>query len=390
MALNDKKIRELESTDKAYRVPDGDGLYLDVRPTGAKFWRTTYRVGGKFKTKTIGKYPSVSIAAARAELHKLKADLENGTPIDGETRAGSVYTFGQLTHDWFDVKRKGWSDKYADRVWSRIEADALPALQYRDITTITPIDLLTVLRAMEKRGALDVSKRLRQQFEDMFAMAMVTGRVSSNPAAGLGRALVKSPRVRHRAALAVDQLPEFFSKMENADLADQTRLGLRLAIHTALRTGEIRFGKWSEIHGDQWVIPEDRMKMNRPHIVPLTKQVQEILAGLKKIAGDSEYILPNVREPYRPISENTLLFAVYRIGYYKRATVHGFRGTFSTHAHNSGQWKSEWIEKQLSHEDENDIRSAYNAAEYLDHRKKLMAWWSDLIEYKEEEGRLLS
>lgn len=386
--LNDKLIRELRPESKPYRAKDGGGLFLDVRPTGGKYWRIIYRdPAGKVQTKTLGQYPTVTLTAARAELSNLRLVLERGD--DPKSAADPSMTFGQLAREWFSVKRTGWKDGYAARVWARIEADALPDLEHRPIASITAADLLAVLRKMEGRGVLDVSKRLRQQFEDMFTLAIVTGRATSNPATGLQRALAASPRVKHRAALPAARLPDLFKLMHgDPDMSAATRLGLTLILHTAVRTGEARFGQWTEVDRQQrvWRIPAARMKMHRPHVVPLTDASLRVLDRLKELAADSPWLLPGDR-PGRPISENTLLYSIYRLGLKGIATVHGFRGTFSTAAHESGKFKSEWIEMQLAHVKGDKVAAAYNHSEYLKQRGELMQWWSERLDAYEAEGK---
>lgn len=251
---NEKKIRDLKAESKPYRAKDAGGLFLDIRPTGSKFWRIAYRdAAGKVQTKSLGQWPTVTLVAARSELAALKVRLERGHEAD-DTAADVSVTLEELAREWFEVKRGGWEARYAGRLWRRIEKDALAVLGASPIASITPADLLGVLRSMEARGALDVSKRLRQHLEDIFALATVTGRLSGNPAIGLARALVKSPKTRHRKRFGVDDLPEFFRRL-HADVstrADEgmnegTRLGLKLVAHVFLRVGELRFGRWDEI-----------------------------------------------------------------------------------------------------------------------------------------------
>lgn len=264
----------------------------------------------------------------------------------------------------------------------------MPDLEHLPIGSITPADLLSVLRKMEAHGVLDVSKRLRQQFQDMWTLAIVTGRAASNPATGLNKAMAASPRVKHRAALHVDRLPDLFRLMHSdPDMTEQTRLGLTFILHSAVRTNEIRFGQWSEIDREArlWRIPAERMKMHRPHLVPLTDTSLRILDRLQELAGDSLWLLPGDR-PHKPVSENTLLYAIYRLGMKGIATVHGFRGTFSTAAHESGDWKSEWIEMQLAHVKGDKVAAAYNHSDYLQRRRELMAWWSDKLDALEASG----
>lgn len=265
----------------------------------------------------------------------------------------------------------------------------MPDLEHRPIASITAADLLAVLRRMEARGVLDVSKRLRQQFQDMWTLAIVTGRAVSNPASGLNKALAASPRVKHRAALPADRLPDLFRVMHSdPDITEQTRLGLTLVLHSAVRTNEIRFGTWPEIDREArlWRIPAERMKMHRPHLVPLTDSTLRILDRLQDMAGESQWILPGERSN-KPISENTLIYALYRSGLKGVATVHGFRGTFSTAAHESGIFKSEWIEMQLAHVKGDKVVAAYNHFDYLARRLELMQWWSDRLDAYEDGGK---
>ncbi|WP_299847873.1 integrase arm-type DNA-binding domain-containing protein [uncultured Paracoccus sp.] len=285
--LNDNRIRALQPQDKPYRVKDAGGLFLDVRPTGAKFWRITYRQGKKVQTKTLGQYPTISLTAARAELSNLRLLIERGGDPKGGAVADTSMTFGQLALEWFQTKRSGWKPRYADAVWNRIAADAVPDLEHRPIASIAATDLLAVLRKMEARGVRDVSKRLRQQFQDMWMLAIVTGRAEANPAIGLNKALSASPRVKHRAALPAERVPELFRIMcGDPDMSRQTRLGLTLILHTAVRTNEIRFASWSEIDREArlWRIPGERMKMHRPHLVPLTDASLRLLDRLQALA----------------------------------------------------------------------------------------------------------
>lgn len=394
--LNDKMIRELKAETKPYRAKDAGGLFLDVRPSGSKFWRISYRdSNGKPQTRTIGQYPTVSLVAARAELSNLRLAVERRADT-AEDVADLSMTFGQLAREWFNLKRAGWKSAYADRVWARIEADAMPELEKRPINSVTPAELLAVLRKMEARGALDVSKRLRQQFEDMWALAMVTDRATSNPASGMQRALTKAPRVQHHKRFTAAQLPLFFHRLDlNKGMDEATRLGLKLAAHVFLRTSELRFANWSEIdwNGAVWRVPAERMKMHRPHIVPLTDTAVGILRRLQELAGNSPWIFPSPDARVRhlkPMSENCLLFGLYRLGFKDVATVHGFRGTFSTIANESGLWRREWIEAQLAHEKSDKVEAAYNAAEYLTQRREMLSWYSDFLNKAESKGKALS
>jgi integrase len=224
---------------------------------------------------------------------------------------------------------------------------------------------------VEDRGALEVARRDLQHISHIFRYAIASGRAARNPAADIKGALRPQPRVKHRAALRERDLPEFFAKLQTYDGEEQTRLAIELVVHTFVRTAELRFAHKSEFEGDLWRIPAERMKMKREHIVPLSFQAKRILDRLMTVTSGNVLA---------PMSENTMLYAMYRMGYHGRATIHGFRGTASTILNESGLWNRDWIERQLAHVPEDKVRSAYNAAEYLPDRRRMMTWYSERLE----------
>ena len=248
--------------------------------------------------------------------------------------------------------------------------------------------MLETLRTIEKRGSHDVPHRVLQIAGQVFRYAIVLGRAVRDPSRDLKGALVVASRVRHDAALTEDELPEFLDRLDRFDGHLQTQLAMRLLLLTFVRTGELRAAKWAEVDFEkaQWRIPAQRMKTGRDHIVPLSKQAVEVLRELHKLHGHRQILFPNQAKPTLPMSENTILFALYRMGYHSRATGHGSRATASTILNEQG-WRSDVIERQLAHTERNKIRAAYNRAEYLPERRELMQHWADFLNRIEREAR---
>lgn len=363
------------------KLADGGGLFLNVTPAGGKYWRMTYRFEGKQKLLSIGEYPDVSLADARGLLGAHKRTLKAGKdPAEnkGAGATGGPDAFETVAREWLDAQKPAWVPDHYQRVLGRFENDVFPEIGTMRCRDITAAKVLEVLRKVEGRGALDVTKRIRQSIGKVFRLAIATGRADSNPAADLVDALKARPKVKHMASLEADEIGDFLTKLQGYDGERQTRLAIELIMHTMLRTNELRFGKWSEIKGDHWLISAERMKMSRDHKVPLTKRSKALLADLKAIAGDSEWIVPGVGGQ-KPISQNTMIFALYRLGYHSRLTVHGFRSTASTVLNESGLWSPDAIERQLAHVHGDKVRSAYNRSEYWTERVKMMDWWSDYL-----------
>ena len=277
---------------------------------------------------------------------------------------------------------------HANRVLSRLEHDIFPPLGRRAIAAIEAPEILAALRAAEARGALDVAKRLRQHVSMIFRFAVAEGLVKRDPTVDLSHALAPSPPVKHMASLSSGELAEFFDRLRCYDGSEQTRVAIELMLHTMVRTADLRETRWSEVGRDAWRIPAARMKMSREHIVPLTPASQRLLRRLRELAGGSEFVVPG-EKPGKPISQNTMIFALYRMGYHSKLTIHGFRRTASTILNESGLWDAEWIERQLAHVEGNKIRAAYNAAQYLEHRRRMMEWWSKYLETQALLGDLL-
>lgn len=381
MPLTDAQCRAAKPTDKVQKLSDARGLFLQVTPSNSKLWRMNYRWGAKQRTAAFGSYPDVSLATARMRAAELKDKIAAG--IDPAAKEGAtaapVEPFKDAAREWFNAREAQWVSGYAARIWSRLDADVFPKIGAKDVATVTPAEVLALLRAVENRNAIEMAKRLRQTMSAIFRFSVANGWASSDPAAPLAGAMKSAPRQQHRAALKQDQLEDFFKALAIYTGDPATALGLKIIAHTFVRTAELRFATWDEINGDTWRIPAAKMKMRKEHIVPLSPQVQSIFAELKGLACGLPWVLPG-QSGHKPISENTLIYGLYRLGYHSRASVHGFRSTASTILNESGLWRADAIERQLAHVPANEVRSAYNAALYLEERRKMMNWYSDFLD----------
>lgn len=263
---------------------------------------------------------------------------------------------------------------------TRLENDVFPLLGSRPIGQIKAPELLVTIQKIEKRGAVDLAHRVMQTAGQIFRYAIATGRAERDISSDLRGALTVRKKVNH-ANLKEDDLPEFLQRLNNYHGEPQTKLALQMLVLTFVRTGELRGMKWNEINSEtkEWHIPAERMKMKEKHIVPLSKQVIELLNQIRKLHNNPDFVFPSHINPNKPISENTLIFAIYRMGYHSKATVHGFRATASTIL-NEKNFRADVIEKQLARGERNKVRASYNHAQYLPERKEMMQWWADYLE----------
>lgn len=392
MALSDTTCRNAKGKDKPQKLTDGEGLFLLVQPNGSRLWRMAYRHNGKQKTLAFGVYPHVSLDDARKRRAEAKKVLATGNDPaqakkseERELKIVAGHTFESVARAWHTNVSSEWVPAHTERVLSRMEHDVFPAIGSRPIADIEPLEILDLLREVEKRGALDISKRLRQSIGSVFRFAIAEGKAKHNPAADLVDALKPKPKVQHFASLKASQVSDFLHRLAAYDGEEQTRLAILFTLHTFVRTKEIRMAEWREFEdldgkAPLWRIPKERMKMGREHIVPLTGTAISILRELKKLAGKSPFVLPSDTKS-GVISENTMIFGLYRLGYHSRLTVHGFRGTASTILNEHG-FNSDYIERQLAHVEENKVRGAYNSAEWLPARREMIGWWSDFLDAK--------
>lgn len=303
-------------------------------------------------------------------------------------RAGN--TFAGMAREWHSQQKHQWKPKHADQVLHSLELNIFPTLGTRPIAEITPAELLDVLRVIEHRGALDLAGRVLQRCNAVFRYSIASCRLESNPARDLKGAL-KSPQKKHYASLSSDDLPEFLEKLDQFDGYKTTQLAIRLMMLTFVRTGELRAAQWQEFDLDKrlWRIPAERMKMGVEHLVPLSDQVIECLAELREISGHFDLLFPGRTNVNKPISENTILFGLYRMGYHGRATGHGFRSTATTVLNEMG-FPSDAIERQLAHGERDKVRAAYNKALYMDKRTEIMQVWADYLDtVKDTPGKVV-
>jgi len=386
MPLTHVAIKNAPVQAKPFKMADGGGLFLLVQPNGCKWWRYKYRFAGKEKLLALGAYPEVSLADARERHDQARKVLAAGRDPGEAKKAAKRQAiirhennFEAIAREWHGKRSHTWTEKYALSSLRRLQADVFSKIGERPIAEITTAEMLDVLRLIERRGAHDLAHRVQQLCGQIFTYAIVTGRAERNPVNDLRGALTPVVK-KHNAYLRADQLPEFLKKMADYD-NPQTRLAMKFLLLTFVRTGELRGALWSEfdIKKAEWRIPAERMKMRDPHIVPLSKQALAVLEELKPISGHWEYVFPNQHKPRGQMSENTILYALYRMGYHSKLTGHGFRGTASTILNEHG-FAPDVIERQLAHAERNGVRKAYNHAQYLPERRKMMQWWADYLD----------
>ncbi|WP_312657076.1 tyrosine-type recombinase/integrase [Kluyvera ascorbata] len=387
MKLNARQVDTAKPKDKPYKLADGGGLYLLVNPNGAKYWRLKYRVAGKEKLLALGVYPDVTLADARAKRDEAKRGIAGGIDPNEAKReekatreAQKNNTFQELATEWHSSKLKKWSAGYASDIMEAFNKDVFPYIGKKPIAEIKPLELLNVLRRMEGRGATEKAKKVRQRCGEVFRYAIVTGRAEYNPAPDLTSAM-QGHESNHYPFLNAPELPAFFEALSRYSGSELVVLAARLLIITGLRTGELRGASWQEIDEQAavWEVPAERMKMRRPHIVPLSQQALSIIAHIREITGRYPLMFPGRNDPRRTMSEASINQVFKRIGYAGKVTGHGFRHTMSTILHEQG-YNTAWIETQLAHVDKNSIRGTYNHAQYLDGRREMLQWYADYME----------
>lgn len=386
MKLNARQVDAAKPREKAYKLADGAGLYLEVVPSGSRYWRMKYRFNGKEKRMAFGVYPAVSLAQARALRDEAKKKLAEGIDPSFAKKEEKLVrdvqlnnTFQAVALEWHGTKVSRWSEGYASDIIEAFNKDIFPYIGQQPVNEIKPLVLLNVLRRMENRGATEKAKKVRQRCSEVFRYAIVTGRAEYNPAADLTSAM-SGHESKHYPFLTVEELPDFFKALSGYTGSPLVVLAARLLILTGVRTGELRGAFWSEFDLEKavWEIPADRMKMKRPHLVPLSTQALEIVQQLKVMSGQYPLVFPGRNDPRKTMSEASINQVFKRIGYTGKVTGHGFRHTMSTILHEEG-FNTAWIETQLAHVDKNAIRGTYNHALYLEGRREMMQWYADYI-----------
>ncbi len=394
MKLTDLKCKTVKPEKKARKLFDGGGMYLEIMPTGAKYWRLKYRfkVSGKVKEKrlALGVYPAISLKDARLKRDEAKRQIASGKdPLLEKKRRlmlaeqNNAITFKAVALDWYNNRQNMWKPRYAVEVMKRLEDDIFPYIGEYPITDIDPPLLLQVIRQIEKRGAYDLAKRQLQKCGEILRFAVAEGKLKSDPSRDIRDAL-KPVKQTHFAALDVKELPEFLCALERNDarLYESTRNALKLIMLTFVRTSELINARWDEIdiENQEWTIPAERMKMGKEHIVPLSKQAISILEKQCELSGNRELVFPSSIKPKKSMSNNTILGALKRMGYKGRMTGHGFRALAMSSIKQELGYRHEVIDRQLAHVPKSKIDRAYDRAMFLDERKVMMQEWADYID----------
>ena len=396
--LSDAKCKNATSEGKTVRkLPDASGLYLWVYANGRKYWRLRYWLAGKEKSLSLGVYPKVGLKAARKkrddERNRLDSKLDPSAERKAEKlrgKAAAENSFEAVAREWYRKQLHTWVPGHADDVKRRLEKNAFPALGRRPIEQIEAPELLAAIRRIEERGAYDLAHRVMQVCGQVFRYGVATGRCERDITRDLQGALTPHKKA-HQAAVRPEELPDLLRTIAGYDAVGdkQTRLALQLLALTFVRTNELIGAEWPEFDLDAgiWVVPAGRMKMKTEHVVPLSRQAVRILEELRAIGGGSRFVFPG-RNRDKPMSNNTMLFALYRLGYKGKMTGHGFRAVASTIL-NEMDYRPDVIERQLAHCERDEVRGAYNRAEYLPERKKMMQTWADHLDVLEAGGKVI-
>jgi integrase len=397
MALTDVAIRALRATDRIYKKADERGLFIEVRPNGAKLWRMKYRYAGKDTRIAFGAYPEVGLAEARRRRDDARMKLRDGIDPGAERRRekllakyNAANSFGDVAKEFID-KMVAEGRAVATTSKANWLLEQLSPIAKRAVADLRPVDVLAALKRIEARGKYETARRCRSFASRVFRYAAATGRVESDPTALLRGALI-TPRVKHHGAIldAMD-LGELLRGIDAYSGHRVTLIALQIAPHVMARPGELRKAQWRELDLEcaVWKIPADRMKMRRPHAVPLSTQVLAYLKELSALTGPEGFVFPAFHTTRRPLSENTLNQAFRRMGYAAgEVTAHGLRTTASTLLNESGKWSPDAIERSLAHADADSIRGIYNRGRYWDERVAMHQWWSDFLDELRKRTRV--
>lgn len=401
MLKKDIYFRNLKAKDKQYKAYDADGLFMIVTPGGHKWWRFKYTFAGMAKTLSLGTYPLVSLKDARAKRDELKACIVEGIDPSQERKnlkieavreqAQAQNTFEKISREWIG-KHDEWSDKHRQTIVSRLEKYIFPVIGNKPMAELERADIMAALRPIEARGTLELAKRIGRVCAQITDYASSCGYARFDFAAGIAKGLKTAAKQNFAAITDPAEFGRLLLTLGGYAGEVSTCHCLKLLPHVFVRSGEIRGMKWAEIDFVKalWTIPAERMKMRRPHIVPLSRQSMSILDSMKRFSGNNLLVFPSALSKTRPLSDMTLLNALRRLGYERGTmTVHGFRSSASTLLNELG-YNRDWIELQLAHCDKNSIRGIYNRAQYLEERRKMMQEWSDYLDGLKAQAQLNS
>jgi integrase len=389
MKLTDTKIRSLKPREKQYKVSDGSNLFLVITPTASKYWRFKYIFNGKEKLLALGVYPDVTLALAREKRDEAKQQLAEGNDPSfvkqikqRAKKQAALNSFEDVAREWHAKFLSKWTKGHAQTIIARLEKNIFPWIGNHPISEVTPMELLRLMRQIESRGAKETAHRVLQVCGQVFKFAIVTARAQIDPTAALKGALAPVQTKHHASITDPQEIGKLLRDIDGYKGFFITKCALRLSPLLFVRPGELRKAEWSEINfeTDEWRIPAVKMKMKTVHIVPLSKQALAILNELHPLTADGKYVFPGLINVDRPMSDNTVTSALRRLGYSSdEMTAHGFRSMACTLLNEHG-WNRDAIERQLAHAERSNVRAAYNYAEYLPERRKMMQEWADYLE----------
>ena len=392
--LNDTQIRTAKPAEKAYRLLDGQGLFLSVTPSGGKLWRMRYEIRGAEKVLSFGPYPKTSLVGARAERDKAKQLLREGRDPAVERKlrrlvgaSGSANTFEAVAREWHE-QQQHWSVKHRADVIDSLERDVFPLIGAIPVEELDAPAVLAVIRSIERRGAIETAHRVRQRMSCVFVHAIGSGRAKHDPATVVAGALSKIIRGRQPAITELEGARDILADVEKTPSHPVTRLAMRFLALTSVRPGELRGARWTEFEGLDgsepiWRIPAERMKgtleRKAEHLVPLSTQAVAVLEEVRPLSGRFGYVFPSIRSARRPLSENALGYLLNRAGYHGRHVPHGWRAAFSSVMNERHRSDRHVIDLMLAHTPKDRVEKAYNRAEHMERRRELAQEWGDLL-----------
>ena len=396
MPLNDRQIKNAKPSDKPYKLTDGGGLHLVVTPAGGKLWRLKYRIDGKEKLLSIGKYPAVALIEARQAAEDARRMMAAGRDpaaakqqAKAERAAALANTFQAIAGQWHAANLHRWKPNHAARIVDGLNNDVFPHIGSQPIDGIGVADIKAVIERIAGRGAASYAEKMRQWLAAIFRHAAMLELTDRNPAAAL-QGFLAIPQTRHMPALPREELPEFYRRLLLADIDHKNRLAMLLIMLVFVRSTELRGAEWGEIdfQAATWTIPAHRMKRPRLHIIPLADWPLELLRELHGLTGQGRFLFPSRTATNGYISENTLGKIINGMGYKSKANPHGFRSLASSVLNEQG-FNPDAIERQLAHVEGDKIRAAYNRAEYMDERREMMQWYSSFLRQRYEAAKVM-
>ena len=387
--LSDRQLKAVKPQDKDYVLTDGDGLQLRVRANRSMQWNFNYRhpVTKNRINMALGSYPEVSLAQARKKTVEARELLAQGIDPKAQRnelleakRAETEHTFENVATAWFELKKDSVTPAYAEDIWRSLTLHVFPSMKSTPLSEVSAPMVIKLLRPIEAKGSLETVKRVSQRLNEIMTYGVNSGMIFANPLSGI-RAVFKKPKKENMAALPPDELPELMIEIANASIKRTTRCLIEWQLHTMTRPSEAATTRWADIDFEKriWTIPAERMKKRRPHIIPLTEHALSLLETLKSHSGHREYVFPSDRNPRTHANSQTANMALKRMGFQDRLVSHGMRSMASTILNEHG-WDPELIEVALAHVDKDEVRSAYNRADYIERRRPMMAWWSEHIQ----------